>query len=398
MKKIWKIFKKIAVGLFSFIIILKFSDYFHNAISSHIINILYEKAGYVAIAICILEFLISCYNMIDIKLKERMKKRYYSVVHNLRERFERSIINTPQLLSCSMLGQLLVAFYNDEKIFGLLICELKRRYESDNELKNVISYIFLENEQDNDIVQYFLYNPSNKKEFVDVSRKTSTEFVDELYNFNEPITSKYNINNILISLRHMCLPQNYIEKNKLIFVCRTLLDMIRERLEKLNFEENGKDISLFLICIPIIQKKILMAKIQNEYLDDKIREIKESTWANMAVKKAYDKILIALKNNNKDENDSEQIAYCVSLLSTYFNNLSQYRKIRLYYAIKKFNINVSSAYHSYTDDKIALLLVCSSIFSGVEEQQDLLDEAITLAYLCSNGVGSLQSQISGGSK
>ena len=398
MKKIWKVFKEIAVGLFGLIIILKVSDYFHNATSSHMINILYEKAGYVAIAICILEFLISCYNMIDIKLKERMKKRYYSVIHNLRERFERSISNTPQVLSCSMLGQLLVAFYNEEEIFRLVICELKRRYELYDELKNVISYIFLENEQDNDVVQYFLYNPSNKKKFTDVSRKIATDFVDELYNCNEPITNKYNINDILISLRHMCLPQNYIEKNKLIFVCRTLLDMIREKLEKLNFEENGKDISLFLICIPIIQKKISLAKIQNEYLDDKIREIKESTWANIAVKKAYDKILMALKNNDNDESDSEKIAYCMSLLSTYYNDLSQCRKIRLYYAIKRFNINVSSAYHSYTDDKIALLLVCSSIFSRVEEQQDLLDEAVSLAYLCSTGVRSLQSQITGGSK
>lgn len=35
---------------------------------------------------------------------------------------------------------------------------------------------------------------------------------------------------MLISLRHMCLPQNYIEKDKFIFVCRTLLDLICEKL------------------------------------------------------------------------------------------------------------------------------------------------------------------------
>lgn len=393
MKKSLKILKDIAVGIFILILILKFSDYLHNATSSHIITVLHDNAGFVGIIICIFDFQISSYNALDARLKEKMKLKYYMVVRNVREQIKRSILNTPDRLSCATLGQLLVVFYNDEEILKLVINELKNRSDSGAELESIVSYLFLENEYDNDFAQFFIENPTDKIKFESISHNISAKFVDNLYNGTDPITEKFSINDILISLRHMCLPQNYIEKDKFVVVCRTLLDLIREKLEKLDFDTEGKNISIFLICIPLLQKKIALTKIHNAQLDKKIIRITDSSWTNKAIKKAYIKIINSLQDDAKSEYDSEEIAYCASLISTYFDKLLPHQKRRLYIAVKEFNNNISYAYHNYTDDKIILLLVCSSIFSGIKEQQDLLDEAMSLAYLCASGTKSLQSQI-----
>lgn len=393
MKKALKILKEIAVGVFILVLILKFSDYLHNATSSHIITVLYDNAGFVGIIICIFEFLISCYNTIDAKLKEKMNSKYHMVARNLREQIKRSLLNTPDKLSCATLGQLIVVFYNDEEILKLVINELKNRSNSGTELESIVSYLFLENEYDNDFAQFFTENPMDKIRFESISHDIFASFVDNLYNKTESITEKFSVNDILISLRHMCLPHNYIEKDKFIVVCRTLLDLICEKLEKLDFENDGKNISIFLICIPLLQRKIMLTKIHNEQLEEKIIRIMNSSWTSKAIKKAYVKVLNSLQGDAKFKCDNEEIAYCASLISTYFDKLLPHQKGRLYVAVKEFNNNIISAYHNYTDDKIILLLVCSSIFSGTKEQQDLLDEAMSLAYLCTSGVKSLQSQI-----
>lgn len=82
MKKSLKSIKKIAAGVFILILLLKLSDYFHNATSSHIITVLYNKAGFVGIIICIFEVLILCYDAIDAHLNEKMKLKYHMVVRN----------------------------------------------------------------------------------------------------------------------------------------------------------------------------------------------------------------------------------------------------------------------------------------------------------------------------
>lgn len=389
MKKSLKIIKEIVAGVFIIILLLKFSDYLHNATSSHIIAVLYDNAGFVGIIICIFEFQISCYNAIDAQLKEKMKLKYYVVARNLRERIKRSILNKPDKLSYATLGQLLVVFYNDEEIIKLVINELKNQSDSRIELESIISYLFLENEYDNNFAQFFIENPMYKSKFESISHNISADFVDKIYNGTEELS----VNDMLISLRHMCLPHNYIEKDKFIVVCRTLLDLIREKLENLDFENDGKNISIFLMCISLLQKKISLAKIHNGQLNKKIIRIADSSWTSKAIKKAYIKIINSLQDDAKSEYNCEEIAYCASLISTYFDKLLPHQKGRLYVAVKKFNNNITSAYHNYTDDKIILLLVCSSIFSGVKEQQDLLDEAMSLAYLCASGTRSLQSQI-----
>lgn len=393
MKKSLKILKEIAAGVFILILLLKFSDYLHNATSSHIITVLYNNAGFVGIIICIFEFLISCYNAIDAKLKEKMKLKYHMVARNLREQIKRSILNKPDKLSCATLGQLLVVFYNDEEIMKLVINELKNQSDSRTELESIISYIFLENEYDSNFAQFFIENPMDKSKFESISHIISADFVDNIYNGTESVTEKSSVNDMLISLRHMCLPHNYIEKDKFIVVCRTILDLICEKLEKLDFENDGKNISIFLICIPLLQKKISLAKIHNEQLNKKIIRISNSSWTIKAIKKPYIKIINSLQDDAKSEYDCEEIAYCASLISTYFDKLLPHQKRKLYVAVKNFNNNITSAYHNYTDDKIILLLVCSSIFSGIKEQQDLLDEAMSLAYLCASGTKSLQSHI-----
>lgn len=393
MKKSLKILKDITVGIFILVLILKLSDYLHNAASSHIITVLYDNAGSVGIIICVFEFLISCYNVIDTKIKNRAKLKYRMIARNLRERIKRSILKTPNTLSCATLGQLLVIFYDDEEISKLVINELKNRSTSGTELESIVSYLFLENEYDNDFAHFFIENPMDKIKFESISREISTDFIDNLYNRTESITEKYSINEILISLQHMCLPHNYVEKDKFIFVCKILLDLIREKLEKLDFENDGKSISIFLMVIPLLRKKIAFTKIHNEQLDKKITSITGSSWTSKAIKKAYIKIINSLQDDAKSKYDSEEIAYCASLISNYFDKLVPHQKRRLYVAVKEFNNNITSAYHNYTDDKIILLLVCSSIFSGIKEQKDLLDEAMSLAYLCVTGTKSLQSQI-----
>lgn len=393
MKKYLKIVNEIAAGVFILILLLKFSDYLHNATSSHIITVLYNNAGFVGIVICIFEFIISCYNAIDAQLKEKMRLKYHHVAKNLREQIKRTILNMPDTLSCATLGQLLVVFYNDEEITKLVIKELKNQSDSKTELESIISYLFLENEYDNNFAQFFLENPMDKSKFESISHNISSDFVDSIYNGTKSNIKELPVNDMLISLRHMCLPLNYIEKDKFIVVCRTLLDLIREKLEKLDFENDGKNISIFLICISLLQKKLSLAKIHNEQLSEKIIKISDSSWTIKAIKKAYIKIINSLDDDAMSEYDSEEIAYCASLISTYFDKLLLHQKGRLYVAVKNFNNNIISAYHNYADDKIILLLVCSSIFSGIKEQQDLLDEAMSLAYLCASGTKTLQNQI-----
>lgn len=393
MEKTLKFFKEIAAGFFILILLLKVSDCLHNATSSHIITTLYNNAGFVGIIICIFEFLISCYNTIDAKLKEKMKLKHHMVARNLREQIKRSILNKSNKLSCATLGQLLIVFYNDEEIINLVINELKNRADSRIELESIISYLFLENEYDNNFAQFFIENPNYKSRFQGISRNISSDFVDKIYSETESVTEKFTVNDMLISLRHMCLPHNYIEKDKFVVVCRTLLDLISEKLKKLDFENDGKNISIFLICIPLLQKKISLAKIHNEQLNKKIAKIFDSSWTNKAIKKAYIKVINSLQDDAKSEYDCEEIAYCASLISTYFDKLLPHQKIKLYIAVKNFNNSITSAYHNYTDGKFILLLVCSSIFSGIKEQQDLFDEAMSLAYLCASGTKSLQSQI-----
>lgn len=102
MKKSLKILKEIAAGVFILILLLKFSDYLHNATSSHIITVLYNNAGFVGIIICIFEFLISCYNAIDAKLKEKMKLKYHMVARWLQEIYESRLkeVFSTSLISC----------------------------------------------------------------------------------------------------------------------------------------------------------------------------------------------------------------------------------------------------------------------------------------------------------
>ncbi len=384
---------KIAVVVFILIIMLKISDYLHNPISSHIITVLYDSLGIVGIIICIIGILISCYDIYGAILKEKMKEKYHIVARNLREQIKRSIRKSSEELSCATLGQLLVVYYNDEEIMKLVINELKNRSDIDENLKSIVSYIFLENEYDSDFVLFFKKNPGDKIEFEGISHKIFANFVDTLYNGKESITERPIINDILIPLRHMCLPHNYIEKDKFVVVCRTLLDLIYEKLEKSDFENGGKDISIFLICIPLLQRKIVLTKIHNDFLDKKIIRITKSLWTRKAIKKAYIKIINALKYDGKTEYDNEEIAYCASLVSIYFDLLLPHQKIKLYVSVREFNNNITSAYHNYTEDNIILLLVCSSIFSRIKEQQDLLDEAMSLTYLCISETEALHSQI-----
>lgn len=259
MKKFLKIIKAIVTGVFILILLLKFSDYLHNATFSHIITVLYDNLGFIGIIIWIFEFLILCYNAIDTKLKEKMKLKYHMVAKNLREQIK-SILNKPDKLSCVTLGQLLVVFYNDEEIMKLVINELKNQSDSRPELKSIISYLFLENEYDNNFAQFFIENPMDKRKFESISHNISSDFVDNIYNGTESITENFSVDEMLISLRHMSLPHNYIEKDEFIVVCRKLLDLIREKLEKLDFENDGKNISSFLICIPLLQKKCHLLK------------------------------------------------------------------------------------------------------------------------------------------
>lgn len=270
---------------------------------------------------------------------------------------------------------------------------MKNQFDSRTELESVISYLFLENEYDSNFAQFFIENPMDRSKFESISRNISADFVDNIYNGTKVNIKELPVNDMLISLRHMCIPQNYIKKDKFIVVSTKLLDLIREKLEKLDFENDGKNISIFLICILLLQKKISLAKIHNEQLNKRIIGISDSSWTVKAINKAYIKIINSLQDDAKSKYDCEEIAYCASLISTYFDKLLPHQKSRLYVAVKKFNNNITSAYHNYTDDKIILLLVCSSIFSGIKEQQDLLDEAMSLAYLCASGTKSLQSQI-----
>lgn len=396
----WKQFRIIAALVFVLIIILRLSDCFHNSFSANIIDFLYQNIGFVSIAICILDVFTILYNIKEIQLKEKMNAGFNSVLLNLRERFYRCLTRNKmdENLSCSTLGQLLVAFYNDEEIFQLIIRKLYEYSTLNDDYLTTISYLFLENEQDNDFVEFFDKNPSAKNKFIDVSSTITNNFVEDVYNADVPITSKYSIYDILISLRHMCLPQNYISKQELIYVCRMLLDVMLNELKKTEFENNVRNISLFLTSLTLLERKIISSKISNKQIDEKLKSIKDDVWTKKAINEAYKNVYSFLINNADAQYEHEQIAYCASLLSIYNDKLSTFQKSRLHIAVNRFNSNISSSYNKYTDEKIALLLACSSIFSGINNQQNLFDEAISLAYLCSSNTNSLLSKIVGGSK
>ncbi len=386
--------RKVLIVIAAALLLMCLSELLHNVIESFFFDLVLFALKILIYVIVLFQIVEGITDVVEDGLKYKINTLYTKSVNNPREKFEHYFQANQGNISCQILRQLMVAFYEDERLFNTLLLELEEQYKTNDLVRPIVSYIFLENQNDNDIACFFQKNVEFKMECEKLSRSITEKFVYNLFDSQEKIITMDNFDDVLIGLIHACLPQNHVPKSKLVYILRTILTWVINEISENNLEEHQNTLALFLILLPIIQRKIHDTKIHNEYLDKNILVIQKSKWKRSVINNVCKEIIGYYKSDFININP-EQCACNASLLSVYFENVSFFRKIRFYFTVKRGDEKLLFKYAFFTDDEALSLLILLTVFGKINGKKEMVEQAASVMFLCATAPFSPLTKIGG---
>lgn len=373
---------KILIIIFAATLLMYLSELMHNIIKSFFFDLISVVLNILVYGIAFFQIAESILNFADYGVTYKINILYTKSLDNSREKFQHYLQVKKEDIPCHILGQLMVLFYEDENIFCTLLSELNRQYQVNTLMPPIVSYIFLKNCNNSNIVEFFFREPTFKSECEQLSQSITSEFVDKLSASAEVIITIDNFNDVLIGLIHACLPQNHVPKNTIIYILRNILSWVNNEISENNINDHQNTVSLFLILLPILQRKICDMNIHNEYLDKQISMLQKSKWKHLVINNVCREIVEYCQNDSNVNIKPSQCARNASLLSVYFENISFTWKMRLYFAIRRCNEKLFLKYNSFTDDEVLSLLISLTSFGTICDTGDVIERTASMMFLC----------------
>lgn len=286
-------------------------------------------------------------------------------------------------ISSPIWNQILSIYGDDDEICSNLLQNIPvEPKQNDTPDESILAYLLLENIHNNNIARYFReegiqYRNYCEKKTVKISQKE----IKRMYQ-NKEYLKEMNLRDVIVALFHACLPQNPVDRERIIYIARYVVQWPTVNITKDNLKDNLTQMLSLAMLLPVLKRKLEQANINDAALNENIKDAERSRWLKRLIQYSYEQVLECC--NNRDLTN-EMNYKCANVLCVYFENMKITHKARLQYIVyeKKKKLRKVSA-HAENEEILSFLLTVMPLKRSEQENDSLLKTMLLLYYSCIN--------------